>query len=269
MRVSVLPVMMDPVFSVPFFLVGRSRPVDSWMEGSLLWGDFGGALRTGEGVEDAAARELVEETAGTLVGPSDLGVFAQALRDWMFVVRIQTDDTLTFVVRFAWRPSLPFEFSTVHRHLRAFGRVARGVPLTAAERLLLCRFRWLQSHADPALQRWLQHPAMKLRKQLLPASAVQAASDALSSALQASSRHVETQGPSQCLVIDGVRSSWIEKDQMELFTIQQLQSALRPPGLTCSHGQTMEFAPPFLETLRVLVKAIQFSCHYAPMTVVR
>jgi 8-oxo-dGTP pyrophosphatase MutT (NUDIX family) len=264
MRVAVLPVMMDPEFLVPFFLVGRSRPVDSWMEGSLLWSDFGGQVGDGETTEDAAARELVEETAGVLVSPTDVRLFAQALRDSMFVVRIQTEDSLTFVVRFAWRPSLPFEFGTVHRHLKALGRVSRGVPLSAAERLLLCRFRWLQSHADPALQRWIQHPALRVRRQILPASAIQAASDSLSSALQASRRSVDVHAPSSCIVIDGVRSSWIEKDQMELFTLQQLQAALKPPGLTCSHGQTMEFAPSFLATLRVLVKAImtgQFSCH--------
>ena len=262
--------MMDPAFAVPFFVLGRSRPVESWMEGSLLWSDFGGALGGSEAPEDAAARELVEETSGTLVGPSDTGVFAKALRDEMFVVRIQTDTTLTFVVRFAWRPSLPFEFATVHRHLKAFSRVARGVPLTAAERLLLCRFRWLQSHADPALQRWVSHPAVRVRKQLLPASAVQAASDGMSEALQAARRQVEITSPSPCLVIDGVRSSWIEKDQLELFTIQQLQAVLKPPGLTCSHGQTMEFAPSFLDTLRALVKAVMTGqCHQAQSAVVR
>jgi len=264
MRVAVLPVMMDPTFSVPFFLVGRSRPVDSWMEGSLLWSDFGGVVANGEAHEDAAARELVEETAGVLLGPSDVALFAQALRDSMFVVRIETQDTITFVVRFAWRPSVPFDFGFVHRHLKAFSRVARGIPLTAQERLLLCRFRWLQSHADPALQRWISHPAVRVRRQLLPASAIQLASDSLSDALHASPRQVDTPAPASCLVIDGVKSTWIEKDQMELFTFQQLQSALKPPGLTCSHGQTMEFAPSFLQVLRVLVKGMmtgQFACH--------
>ena len=264
MRVAELPVMMDPEFSVPFFVVGRSRPVDSWMQGSLLWSDFGGNVVEGEAVEEAAARELVEETAGVLLPMSDLRMFAQALRDSIFVVRIHTEDSLTFVVRFAWRPSLPFEFGVVHKHLRALGRVSRGVPLTAAERLLLCRFRWLQSHADPTLQKWINHPAVRVRRQILPASAVQSASNALSEALHSSRRQVDVQTPSSCIVIDGVRSSWIEKDQMELFTIQQLQAALKAPGLTCSHGQTMEFAPSFLTTLRVLVKAMmtgQFACH--------
>ena len=263
MRVSVLPVMMDPTFIVPFFLVGRSRPVDSWMEGSLLWNDFGGVVRAGESLEDAAARELVEELAGVLVPPNDERLFAQALRDCMFVVRIDTDDHVLLVVRFAWRPSIPFEFGTVHRHLQAFSRMARGVPLTAAERLLLCRFRWLQSHSDTSLQKWAQHPALRTRKQMLPASAVQAASDGMASALQSTRRQLDMQMPVSCLVIDGVKPAWMEKDQVEMFTIQQLQTALKPPGLTCSHGQTMEFAPSFLELLRVLVKTImtgQFAC---------
>lgn len=263
MRVSVLPVMMDPEFGVPFFLVGRSRPVDSWKEGSLLWSDFGGTCRADEPVEGTAARELVEELSGTLIGPSDVSMFARSLRDRLFVVQICTADSILFVVRFAWRPSLPFEFSVTHRHLRAFSHVARGVPLTASERLMLCRFRWLHSHADPALQRWISHPAVQRRRQILPSSAVQAASDGLSAALRSAPRTLETLGPSSCLVIDGVQSSWMEKDQVEMFTIQQLQLALKSPGLTCSQGQTMEFAPSFLRDLRTLIKTMltgQFAC---------
>jgi 8-oxo-dGTP pyrophosphatase MutT (NUDIX family) len=46
-------------------LLGKERYVPRW-KGSLKWSAFEGGRQSGESVEDAAAREFYEETAGTL-----------------------------------------------------------------------------------------------------------------------------------------------------------------------------------------------------------
>jgi hypothetical protein len=269
--------MIDPVHGVPFFVLGRSRPVDSWVEGSFLWGDFGGVPHPRESPEVCAARELVEESCGVIVRPVDTELFARALCDEQFVMRYEDERAVVFVVRFDWKPGLPYEFNKLFVQLRALSRVARGVPLSAAERLLLCRFRWLQSQSDSGLQALLGHPAVMKRRQLLPFSAIEKASHSLSDALGSAHRNMDIQMPVSCLVVDGIRPTWLEKDRLELFSIQQVQQVLRPSGLTCAQGQTLEFSPELLSILRAVLRALvtgRFTCRvqgevYAQTTVPR
>lgn len=255
-----LPLMIDPVFNVPFVLLGRSRPVESWVEGSLLWNDFGGTHADSRSLEETAASEIVQECLGLLVSLTDRELFVQALKDEMFVLRLQSESQIVFVVRFAWRPSLPFEFQTLHTQLRALSRISRSVPLSHAERLTLCRFKWLQSESDAKLRSLVHHPAVMIRKQTLPLSTVQDASNSLSNVLQSSQRVLENGTPAvKCWVIDGVRSSWLEKDKIDLFSFQQLQCALRPEGLCCMQGQSIELSKHFAEILKSVVRALTFA----------
>ena len=213
-------------------------------------------MHANETIESCAARELVEESCGTILSVVDKHVFVRALTEQQYVLRLETAEDVVFVVRFAWRPSVVFEFAQVAMKLRAVSRVSRGVALGSEERLLLCRFRWLQSHSDPSLQTLLKHPAVIVRKQILPVSAVQQASNALSESIGSVSRQVDMLMPTSCLVIDGVRGCWLEKDRIDLFSLQQMQQVLRPLGLASGAGQTLDFEPGFLAVFRTLFRAI-------------
>jgi 8-oxo-dGTP pyrophosphatase MutT (NUDIX family) len=264
-RVSVLPLMVDPVYFTPFLVLGRSRPVDSWKEGSLYWSDFGGLVHEKDGsVEETAAREVIEEMLGLLVAKEDLYLFKRALLDELFIIKVLYEEDIVFVVRFAWKPFLPFEYSKLYFQLRSISHVSRGIELTAAERIALCRFKWLQSDQDSTIKTLLKHPAVQVRKQILPISAVQEASKALSQALGAKERMIfSNEYKTSCYVIDGVKSSWLEKDKIELFSIQQLQCACRPEGLVCTQGQSIDIAPSYVPVLKIIVRALltgQYQC---------
>lgn len=257
-RISVLPLMVDPLYATPFFILGRSRPVDSWKEGSFLWSDFGGSVNSHDTcIEETAAREIVEEMLGLLVQKEDFSLFKKALSEDLFVLKVVSENLVVFVVRFAWKPYLPFEFAKLHLQLKAVSRISRGLDLTAAERLTLCRFKWLQSEQDATMKQLLKHPAVQVRKQILPLSAVEQASNLLSEAIGAKKRSLDAyQYKVSCYVIDGVKSSWLEKDKIELFSIQQLQCACRPEGLVCTQGQSIEIAPFYIPVLKMITRAL-------------
>lgn len=258
-RASIIPVMVDPKFNCVYVLLGRSRAVGDWIEGSLLWSEFGGTCKAHESPETTAAREVCEESLGLLLSPADAGVCAKALADGQFVLRVEIDNQVWFIVRFAWNPMISFLFSNQRKQLSLLAKLSRGLPMTQAERLLACRMKWLQPGADPKLQALLNHPALHTRRARVPASVVQIASDRLSDELCSKRRSVSNTAPLSVVIVDGVSSSWMEKDQLQLFSIQQLGLLLQQKSL---HATLLEVMP---VVLRALTSQCMMACSVSPL----
>ena len=225
-RVGVLPIMVDPQYKLPYILLGRSRSVASWAEGSMVWSDFGGLVAQFESVEKAAARELVEESLGLLLKSEDCLLFAKSLMDENYICKVvaelDCETSILYLVRFQWRPALLHEFQGLHQQLKAMSHISRGVALLKEERDSVSRFKWLQSETDQSLKRVLRHPSLLKQEAYLPRSIVNKAHSQLSATLNVLNHQTADGPPTRSVVIKGVRSSWMEKNRLELFSLQQI-----------------------------------------------
>lgn len=242
MRCSICPVMVYE--GCAFLLLGRSRNMKSWVEGSSLWDDFGGRLKDQEAPEECAARELYEETLGLLISRSDIPLLAQSIRDEQYVIRMQN----TFLVKFDWNPKILFDFSKLHFQLKCFEKLCGMFPLTAAQRLEMCKFKWMQSRSDTNLRAVLEHPALEISKRPLPACAIQNAHSKLAEMIHA--KPSSAYGPATtCVVVHGVKTQFLEKEVLELFSLEQLFCCLQNRGL-CVRGQSIQLNAAFSDFLQ-------------------
>ena len=243
MRASICPVMV--VENLPYLLLGRSRSIKSWAEGSSVWDDFGGM---GEDVEETAARELYEETLGTLITKSDIPVLAQSLREEQYVMKYMGDGVI-FLVKFNWNPKVLYDFSKLRFQLKCFEKICAGFPLFTQERLEMCKFKWMQ--CDSKLKNLLAHPAIEKSKRYLPGSVIENAHKSLSKAIHSSS----TAYSKGCdtVIVHGVKKQFMEKEVIELFGIAQLCCCFQEEGL-CVEGQSIQLSSSFLVFLPVLKK---------------
>jgi hypothetical protein len=209
-----------------------------WVEGSVLWDDFGGNVKD-EDVEECAARELYEETLGTLISKDDVSILAASLRNEQYVFRIEN----TFLVKFDWNPKVLYEFSKIHFQMKCLQKISAGYPLFPAQRLEMCKYKWMESRKDGRLQTLLNHPAVLKERRFLPASVIANANARLNVALQASSFSISGE-PSSCLVVKGVKSEFLEKEVLELYSLQQLFCCLQLSGL-CVKGQSIQLSESF------------------------
>ena len=252
-RVSVLPVMVHPGTQLPYVLLGRGRRVESWVEGSMLWSDFGGISRGGEPEELTAARELMEETLGILIKPEDRDIFAQSLLDESYILRLQDSMSIMYLVRFEWNPSIPFLFDALYRKLLAISHICRGIPLSQQERLLMARVAWLKG-----AEAVFHHPSIEKRHHTLPRSVLQNAQDALCAEIRTSAVTVSPGKPVRTLIVDGVSSAWMEKDRIDLFSLNQLRCAY----MSCPAGKSIELHASFAAVLSKAIQALVLRCGF-------
>jgi len=247
MRASICPVMVYD--GCPFFLLGRSRSMRSWIEGSSLWDDFGGQVKD-EDVEQCAARELFEETLGVLISTNDVPILAQSLRDGEYIFRIDN----IYLVKFDWNPKVLYDFSKIHFQIKSFERISVGLPLNPAQRLEMCKYKWMQSRTDSRLSKILDHPAIHKERRVFPLSIVANANNKLNEAIHASSCQV-VGAPLSCIVIKGVKKEFLEKEVLELFSLQQLFCCLQISGL-CVKGQSIQLSESFNSFLGSVKKSL-------------
>jgi len=231
-----------------FLLLGRSRNMKSWIEGSSLWSDFGGNVK--EEVEECAARELYEETLGVLISKDDISILSQSLKDEQYIIRVDN----TFLVKFNWNPAVLFDFSKIHFQMKCFEKVLGGFPLTSAQRLEMCKFKWMQGRTDARLKKLLEHGAIMKETRFLPISVIQNANDALNSTIHASNTKLQG-APASCTIIKGVKPQFLEKDVLELFSLEQLWCSLKSSGL-CVKGQSIQLSPQFSVFLQTTKKSL-------------
>lgn len=113
------------------FVLGQEDFYPQWNQ-SGCWSGFEGGRKPGEGVEDTAAREFVEETMGTIAinGRSGASDIARMLRERQYAVRIDvtrgsgeeghaTRRHVVFLVRVPWDEDIASEFSATRGALAA------------------------------------------------------------------------------------------------------------------------------------------------------
>lgn len=142
---GVVCVMVDPMCFGIYFLLGQNKRVDSWREGSLRWGDFGGVAHSFEScAATVAAREWLEETlacvklhAWDCPPHMDSRQFAKELRDEQFLFRVQgVGGSCLFVRQVPWDPTVADRFANTRRTLT---RIQQDRVLTATERSHVAR----------------------------------------------------------------------------------------------------------------------------------
>jgi len=93
---GILPFSIDPECNRMYFWLGQERYNARWSRGSCMWSCFGGKANPGEGAEDIAAREFVEETAGMMkyfntdtIPRSNYTDISQSLRQDKYLLRLE------------------------------------------------------------------------------------------------------------------------------------------------------------------------------------
>lgn len=246
--------MVHPTTRDVYVLLGRGRAGD-W-DGAGAWSEFGGVARAGESVETAAAREFVEESLETLVRAHDAPIFTQSLLDSAYVMRLSDGASTTFVVRFDWNPAVPYEFSTLRRLLSALNKLARGFALGAADRAAVSRLRWLSR--DARVEALLRHPAVVVRPAVLSGAQLTASCAALQAELGLKGAPRAWDRPAATPVVHGVRSEWLEKDAVQLFSVVQIRQMLSGEPAPCKGRECAMLAPSVIPILATLVRWLHF-----------
>jgi hypothetical protein len=220
----------------------------SWIEGSALWSDFGGKVK--EEVEECAARELYEETLGVLISKDDIPILAQSLKDEQYIFRVEN----TFLVKFDWKPSVLFEYSKIHFQIKSFEKILAGYPLSAAQRVEMCKYNWMQGRNDARLKKILEHGAIVKETRYMPVSVIEQANNNLNFIICATPAKLSG-APTNCTIIKGVKPQFLEKDVLELFSLEQLWCSLKSGGL-CVKGQSIQLSSDFSQFLQTAKKGI-------------
>jgi hypothetical protein len=235
-RISVLPVMTCPNTKNSYFLLGRNRVVQDWAEGSAFWSDFGGRLQhVSESIEACATREFIEESLECIVKLYDAELFQQSLRDQEYILKYEDDHHIIFVVRFDWNPACCYDFESFRKILSAIRKISVGYTLgNKDESIRLRKLGWFQSKTKKKkLLDILQHPAIRTRTECIEREPLQRAITSLASALHYKNeviinqnQHKKINNASYCIIIESVNNDWLEKDQIALFSMEQVRHML-------------------------------------------
>lgn len=254
-RASVIPVMVHPRAG-PFILLGRNRAAEGW-SGASCWSDFGGQIQASESAEAAAAREIAEESIETLVKFHEQDIFRQSLLDHNYMCKFEDQFNVVFAVRFDWDPSKLHEFTVMRRVLASLSKLARGLGLTEVDQAQLGKFRWFCK--DKRLNDILAHPAIESTQQIVTAAQSSAAQTRLAQALG-----IRSQPPSnsqtliKVRVIQRIADSWLEKDQVQLFSIPVLRKMLSLDSVTCRGTACSRLDPAVIPWLQAFTRLFCF-----------
>lgn len=120
---SILCFMVDPVYHVVYFLLGKERHNSRWLSGSGKWCDFGGSVSNPrDSAEDTAAREFMEETlsvvkyfdADPIPRTSHVDITEDLTKGNYYMKLSQSDTTRRFVVfvkQIPWDPMAASRFA--------------------------------------------------------------------------------------------------------------------------------------------------------------
>jgi len=275
---SILPFMVDEHHKLVFFLLGRECTVQSWAAGSDRLSDFGGGLLSSKdkSPEETAAREFVEETLGVVKyflrdkvkrrARSDFRDIALSLKRGEYLRKIETAYTtnegdirvfVTFVTPIPWDPSCIRRFQECRNLLTATRSLLTHHPrplpssLTKHEKEAMFprdrakkRFRheWIRDHAAIITSKpqtpscapsWRSHSSPHIS---VGASSAPSWRDTTPDKKPSAFWHARQSLP----VILGVRECYLEKTQLQLWSVPKLAQALRHEGRMVSHSSQIE-----------------------------
>jgi len=236
-----------------FFVLGRSKEMHTWTEGSHLWSDFGGIPKTYESIEESSAREFIEESLGVLVQMKEVSILTQLLLDKKFVLKIVYENQTFFVVRFQWNPAIVRNFKQQRHVLGAIHKICRCIPLNQSERLVLAKFMWLKG--DPRIH----HDALSLQCLRVDSKVIESAQNELSKILMTQSVEIKDATPRKCHVINEVEKGWLEKDEIQLFSIPQILQSIEEKYTCRLTGKTVRIKFQFKSILVKIITCLQFS----------
>ena len=257
-RSSVIPVMVHPRAG-PYVLLGRNRASEGWT-GASCWSDFGGNVAAGESVEQAAAREIAEETIETLVKHHEAKIFQTSLEEQNYMFKFQDQFNVVFAVKFAWDPAKTHEFLVLRKILASIAKLARGIPLTTGDQASLCKYRWFCK--DKRLCDLLLHPAIHAEEQAVACQTLVCAQQRLSRELGirwGSSSSASAQGHlMKAHVVRRVDDAWLEKDELHLFSLPQIREMLSRDSITCRGSNCSKLEPRVVPWLQHLSRLFCF-----------
>jgi len=261
MRSGIIPVMVHPDSGCVYVLLGRNRTAESY-PGSNAWSDFGGYAKVGESPESCAAREIAEESLETLVKYHERHIMERALTDGQYIFkREDPNSNILWFVKFKWNPAALFEFGSIYKLLSTMSKVCKQYILTNSEKNILKKYRWFCK--DKRLNDVLQHPAIVHKEQILTPECISQAQAAFASHAQMAVPLPYTNTkPSLTRIISEVKSHWLEKDSLQLFSIPQLCAMICDGSVSCSKGTCSQLDQTLVAGLTHFLRIIKFNCGY-------
>jgi hypothetical protein len=253
MRCGIIPIMIHPDSKDLYVLLARNRTAESYA-GSHAWSDFGGQLMRGEVPEACAARELAEESLETLVKYHERHIMQQALEDGEYIYKRQDDESIIWFVRFKWNPAALFEFNSIHKLLSVFSKICKQYQLTTSEKNILKKYRWFCK--DSRLVDILQHPAILSKKQKINSETIAKAQTKFASELNI---NISISNSTEAIVISEIKSEWLEKDLLQLFSIPQLCAMLCQGSASCSKGICAQLDLKIIPIITQFIRLVRFS----------
>jgi hypothetical protein len=252
-RASVLPCMTHPTSKETYFLLGRNKIVPDWPEGSAVFSDFGGQCKASESIEECAAREFIEESIEALLKLADMPIFVQSLVDEHYILKYETATCTVFVVRFAWKPLCVFEFSNYRAVLNAFYKLCNGYTLSAADIKRMHSLSFFHGKKSN-LKTILHHPAIRYTYRTVSKEEADTAVNKLASCLETSAA-LPKSGAQEAFVIQSVDAKWLEKDSIQLFSLEQLKRMI------CKQVPDALLQEGFADMLRPILESLCFAGH--------
>jgi hypothetical protein len=252
MRCGIIPIMIHPDSKDLYILLARNRTSESYA-GSHAWSDFGGQLMRGETPEACAARELAEESLETLVKFHERHIMQQALIDGEYIYKREDEESIIWFVRFKWNPAALFEFNSIHKILSAISKVCKRYQLTTSEKNILKKYRWFCK--DSRLQDILQHPAILYTHQKLNADIIAKAQTKFASELNI---NISISKSTEANIISEIKSEWLEKDLLQLFSVPQLCAMLCQGSASCSKGICAQLDLKIVHIITQFIRLVRF-----------
>lgn len=179
------------------------------------------------------AREVAEETLETLVKFHERHIFQKSLEDENYMFKFEDQFNVVYAVKFAWDPAKTHEFGVLRKVLASVSKLARGLPLTKADQAAVCKYRWFCK--DKRLGDLLLHPAIVFEQEAVPSDALLVAQQRLAQELGVRAQLLpKGQGTlHRANIVKRVDDSWLEKDQLHLFSMPQIREMLCRTSITC------------------------------------
>lgn len=229
MSAGIVCIMVDPDCRGIYFLLGKNKYVDSWSDGSLKWGEFGGIGHPFETcVFRVAAREWLEETLACVkvhawdnIPHTNAVGFTKALRDMQFLFRVDCGSKTLFVQQIPWDPTVVTRFALTRRALL---HVQNDKVLSHSERQLL-----------------RHHPALSVigRRRLFH-----------------DQRHKQMRWRYR---IDHpiVSPEFLEKQEIGLWSLPQIKHAVENRGILCTSRGEQQLKSECIASFALIVKQLQ------------
>ena len=183
----------------------------------------------------------------------EIDILTQMLLDKQYVIKVTCENDTYFVVRFQWNPAIVRNFKQQRHILGAFNKICKQIPLVQSERIVLAKFMWLKGDTRIA------HDSIILKTQCLDTETIESSQNSLSRILMTNEISITDPKQRPCHVIQEIQKGWLEKDEIQLFSIPQLLLCLDEKYTCRLTGKTIRLKFQFKSVLVKIITSLQFS----------